>query len=424
MVQLRRKACRELDVKLYRHDHHITRIVAGSKGEGFTTTFESDTDIVMLYNYAVCKTPGDDSLTFPNTHFKFTMDSEHCHPGHFKLELTHTGTTEDSNIQQALFVHDNGKTYVSSEKYRTTFIKDKTQETVSGPAITGCNAFQSWDNVNAFRCTSQQPLLSQWMSRPRHHNWPNPDLIKEVSKLEAQMVPVGCKSSEHKDNEWRVCFILSEQRLTDSWNKNQYRIYILLKLIKKSLLKPISDEISSYLMKNIMLWFTEQNPAKIFKKIYLLQNVISCLKSLQDAIKSNDLPYYMIPDRNLLTGRINPEQQRQLIEKLEELIEEGPSVILRCPKVCAALQMSLVELTKKGCWKDKIEKLYLERMNIRLSYWSPGMTYDDVIQLAKKNPQYNSLYVRINDIVWPQWREYDGSDKSNVIDRKFFDALP
>ncbi|XP_052789313.1 uncharacterized protein LOC128223899 [Mya arenaria] len=170
MVEHRRKARRKWDVIVNKTDHYITKIVAGSKGEGSTALLESDIDIVQQNNYSVCETPGDDPLTLPDTHYKFTMDSEHCHPGHFRLELTHKGTPDNSKIQQALFVHDNGKTYVSSEKYRTTFIEDKTQETVSGPAITGCNAYQSWDHVYAFRCTRQQPLLWQWMSRPRHHN--------------------------------------------------------------------------------------------------------------------------------------------------------------------------------------------------------------------------------------------------------------
>ncbi|XP_052790656.1 uncharacterized protein LOC128224719 [Mya arenaria] len=402
--------------------YNTTIITAGSKGEGFAAPFESDSDTVLLYMYSVCKTPGDDSLTLPDTHYEFTMDSEHCHPGHFRLELTQSGTTGKSNIQQALFVHDNGKTYISSEKYVTSFIKDNDQ-TVSGPAITGCSKYSSWDHVNSFRCTSQQQLLSQWINRQRHHNWPTQDLIEEASKLEAQMVPVGCKGSEHKNIEWRVCFILSVQKLTDSWNENQYKIYILLKLIKKSQLKPISDEISSYLMKNIVLWFTEQNPAKIFKKKYLLQNVMNCLRNLQDAIKANHLPFYMLPDRNLLIGRINPEQQQLLIEKLGDLIEEGPRVILRCPKVSKALEMSPAELAKKNRWREKLEKLWLEGMNIWFTYWSLNKEGVEINKEAWRNPHYIRLYDRIHGMVWPQWREYQGDDRVDILKRKVVGVL-
>ncbi|XP_052789312.1 uncharacterized protein LOC128223898 [Mya arenaria] len=420
MVEHRREVWRETDVIRNRKDRNITWIIAGSKGEGFTAPFESDVDRVRLNNFSVCETQGDEFLTLPDTHFKFIMESNHCHPGHFRLNLTHSGTTAYSNIQQALFVHDHGKIYISSEIYRTTFIEDKTQQTVSGPAITDCDEYSSCDNVNAFRCTSKQQLLSEWMKRPRHHNWPTQELRKVVSEIEAQMVPVGCKSSGNKDIEWRVCFIISEQRLTDSWNKNQYKIYILLKLIKNSQLKPISDEISSYLMKNIMLWFTEQNPAKIFRKKYLLQNVMSCLKMLQDAIKANNLSYYMIPHRNMLTGKINQEQERQLIEKLEKLIKKGPRVILRCPKLCAALQMSPAELAEKGRWRDELEELYLKMEIIWCTYWSPDLKDEEVYQLANRDQRYECLYDKICDMVLPQWRE---NYESDVMHRKIVDAL-
>ncbi|XP_052773041.1 uncharacterized protein LOC128211933 isoform X2 [Mya arenaria] len=423
MVQQRREAARERDVIMNGKREETTQLTAGSKGEGFAAPFESDTDRVFLYNYAVCRKPGNDSMSLPDTQYEFTMDGEHCHPGHFRQELIHKGTKENSNIQQALFVNDKSRTLISSELYRTSFIEDKTKETVSGPALTGSDENQSWDMVYALRCTSQQQLLSEWISRPRQHNWPTPDLVAEASKLEAQMVPVGCKSSEHKDIEWRVCFIPSEQRLTDSWDENQYKIYILLKLITKSQLKPISDEISSFLLKNIMLWYTEQNPTEMFQTKNLLQNVISCLRNLQEAIKVNQLPYYMIPGRNLLTGRISPEQQQQLITKLDELIQEGPCVVLRCPKVHAALEMSPAALAEKGSWRDEVEKLFLKTRNIWWTHWRPDMKKEEIDQIAQSDPQYMNVREGMCDLLWPQWREYQGDDRRDILNKKRAEAL-
>ncbi|XP_052800202.1 uncharacterized protein LOC128231427 isoform X2 [Mya arenaria] len=425
MVKHRRESWREGAAKWNEKGQNPTVIIAGSKGEGLTPPNESDTDRMFQDNYTVCRIPEDDSLTLPDTHYEFTMDREHCHPGHFRLELKHTGTSENSNIQQALFVHEDGRTFISSEKYTISQIKDKTKETISGPALKEYNELYIWDHVHAFPCTSQQQLLSEWINRPRHHNWPTPDMIAEVSKLQAQMVPVGCKSSEHKDIEWRVCFIPGEQRLTDSWNENHFKIYILLKWINNSHLKPICDEISSYILKNIMLWYTEQNPAKIFTKKNLLQNVFSCLKNLQEAIQaSNHLPYYMIPARNLLSGRVSPEQQQQLIAKLEELIQEGPCTILRCPKVEAARQMSSVKLAEKGCWRDKLEKLGLQRWRIWETYWRPGMKQEEIGQLARGNPHYIRVEEKMNDMVWPQWRDNEGGEiRADKLNKKIKDAL-
>ncbi|XP_052819428.1 uncharacterized protein LOC128245342 [Mya arenaria] len=422
MVHDRRAAWREHDAIMSGKRQATTEITAGSKGEGFTAPFESDTDCVILSNNTLCRLPDDDTVQLPDTHYEFIMDYEHCHPGHFRLELKHTGTLEISNIEEALFVHDNGRTFISSAKYRKSFI-DKTNETVSGPALTGCTEYLSWDHVYAFPCTSQQQLLSEWINRPRHHHWPSSDLISEVSELQAQMVPVGCKSSEHKDIEWRVCFIFSEQKLTDSWNGKQYKVYILLKLLTKSQLKPINDVISSYLLKNIMLWFTEQNPTQIFKKQHLFQNVISCLRNLKDAIHANYLPYYMVPSRNLLTGRMIPDQQQQLIAKLDELIQEGPLVIMRCPKVLTALNMSPTELARKGRWRNKLEKLYLQRENIWPTYWWPGMETKRLHQLVWSDPHYASMRDKLRKMLWPEWKQSQRDYFGRVLKRKVAGAL-
>ncbi|XP_052789659.1 uncharacterized protein LOC128224063 [Mya arenaria] len=425
MVRHRRDAWRERDciVNNNMHVKDITEITAGSKCEGFTVRYESDTDRVYLYNYARCRIQGDVSISQKN-HYEFTMNSESCHPGYFRLELKHIGNIENSHIQQALFVDDKGRTFISSEKYMLSHLKgNNTKETVSGPAVTWRSEYANGDNVYALPCTSQQMLLSEWINRRRHHNWPTPDLIEEVSKLDAQMVPVGCKSSENKDIEWRISFNTGEKRLTDSWNDSQYKIYIFFRWIMKSQLKSISDEISSYILKNIIMWYIETNPAKRFKNKYLLENVISCMKNLQDAIKTNQLRYYMIPGRNLLTGKINPEQQQLLIEKLHELITEGPQVILRCPKAYEALQMSPAELSEKGRWRDELDKIELERVNLWWQNWEPGIEWKEVTNRAWGNPYYKRLWERIRDIVWPLWTEYEGNNQKDIVMKKLTDAL-
>ncbi|KAH3874548.1 hypothetical protein DPMN_037794 [Dreissena polymorpha] len=56
------------------------------------------------------------------------------------------------------------------------------------------------------------------------------------------------------------------------------------------------------------------------------------------AISFSQLPYYMTPDRNLMTERgLKFEQQRVLVSFITEIIEEGPIILLRLNKIRQAV---------------------------------------------------------------------------------------
>ncbi|WAR30234.1 LOW QUALITY PROTEIN: hypothetical protein MAR_032776 [Mya arenaria] len=190
------------------------------------------------------------------------------------------------------------------------------QSTISGPALTKHDGYSSSDIVFAFQCICQRQLLFEWIHRPRQHTWPSRELMQAIPKLPAYLVPapVGCKSSENKHMEWRVCFT-GEQKLIESFTESQYKLYILLKLINKHELKSICEDMSSYVMKNIVFWLVESKAQHFFTRENLFVELISSLHMLQQAIRDNHLFYYMIAGRNLLKGIIKPAEQRKLIEK-------------------------------------------------------------------------------------------------------------
>ncbi|WAR30361.1 hypothetical protein MAR_032903 [Mya arenaria] len=299
------------------HYIDITSHTTDSKGEGLVAPFESDTDRMYTYKYSMCSLTGDDSWKLPDTHIEFIMNGEQCHAGYFILGLKHKGSVVDKYITAALSADKNGRTYLSS------------------PALTLFDEYGSTNAVVAFPCNSQEQLLLEWINRSRLH-WPPPELIKEIKRLPAYLVP----GSESKQEERRVCFT-GEKKLIESFTESQYKLYIVLKFLNKHELKPICEELSRYIMINIVLWFFESNSEDSLVKGNMIIILISCLKNLKQAIKVNYLSYYLIPCRNLMTGRINPIQQA--IAKLDELIHKGPRVILRCPKYwqpCRCLQKS------------------------------------------------------------------------------------
>ncbi|XP_052807061.1 uncharacterized protein LOC128236220 [Mya arenaria] len=422
MVRYRCEATERLDGILNRHRTDYFGITIGSKQEGYCCPFESDRDVMFIHKTVICRLQVAGSSPLPDTHTEFIMDNEYCNPGYYRLELKHKAEGEDSNITAAMVEHINGREYVSSEKYTYLFRKSFNLSTVSGPALTECNDYQSWDYVFALPCISQKQLLSEWINRPRYHNWPSPELIQEIPQLPAYLVPVGCKSSENKHMEWRVCFI-GELKLTDSFMESQYKLYILLKYINKHVLKPICKDMSSFIMKNVVFWYVESTSRESFSIHNLVVNIISCLKMLQQSIRENNLPYYMIRGRNLLRGRINLTQHHHLIAKLDELIQEGPIVIMRCPKVRLALQMPSAELIKQGRWRDKLEKLWVEMWNMWWAYCLPGIEVEEMFRQAGRSHSFINVWQEMNDLVWPQWRLYQGQDFPTIYRRKILIAL-
>ena len=93
----------------------------------------------------------------------------------------------------------------------------------------------------------------------RMHNWPGDEKILELSKLPTYLVPVGVRGSKHYEYQWRVSFVLHENFLVKSLNDTQMKVFILLRKIAKNYLKPVCDDFTSYMMKNVAFWYFEQH---------------------------------------------------------------------------------------------------------------------------------------------------------------------
>ncbi|KAH3865254.1 hypothetical protein DPMN_028293 [Dreissena polymorpha] len=109
-------------------------------------------------------------------------------------------------------------------------------------------------------------------------------------------------------------------------------------MVKNDVLNPHKKEVSSYTLKNIVLWIAENNPQSLFHERRLLHWLHVALGALRVALNTRELPYYMIPDRNLMAAsELDEEQQSLWISTIKEMINEGPRMILRLPKIRQAL---------------------------------------------------------------------------------------
>ncbi|XP_052808938.1 uncharacterized protein LOC128237437 isoform X2 [Mya arenaria] len=411
MVQARRKSYRARDNSRNSHGGDVARITAGSKSEGFSLCFESDYDRLNIYKSVLCicgQCGCQNQTSEMDTIFK--LHGEKCHPGHFNLRLLRVGSRCHKTVERAITCFE-GEIYVSSEKFTDALQQELTFDinggwkrcTRTGPALPSTRGLYSRDDVFAFRCPCQRHLLRVWEDRRRRFGWPGQELIAAVLAEEADIAPVSCPNSENKAMEWRVCFIQGERLLTDSFSETVYKLYILLKMIHKHVFKPICNGLSSYVMKNITFWMAEDNPNETFTNENIVHVLWLSLHMLHKAIKTSNLPYYMIPSRNLLAGKLTPNEHRNLLEVIEISMNDIPRLIQHLPKLSASFKVPTQVLLEESRARDDLETLELLRQDIISAYWRPDLQREEVDVLCWADARYRNSRLKMYDIVWPEW---------------------
>lgn len=177
------------------------------------------------------------------------------------------------------------------------------------------------DHVHALPCHCPS-ILKAWRQRARPHDWPGQDVVDHVASMLVFVVPIGQRGHENEALQWRLCFTMGEMRLVHSFNNTQLKVYMLLKLILKFLLKPFSDEITSFMLKNVLFWLSEELPTEKFKPDTLLERLTDALVRLRNCIINRQLKYYIIPERNLLLGKLeNGIVRSLLVTRLNQIIK-------------------------------------------------------------------------------------------------------
>ncbi|XP_052264146.1 uncharacterized protein LOC127867143 [Dreissena polymorpha] len=398
IIQARRDAYRE-NGKLWTAwaCGEATIIITGSKGEGLSSFLESDLDQMVVDNRVFCLEDDVNISAFPGEITVLRSFSRMSYHGHCRLLLERRGTTIFRHVRDAFCDDGYGREFLSSDLYVNNWSKEDSPEGMvqherAGPSIpsTVLGLLHS-DKVHAFHYYCPN-ILSKWAARPRH--WPPPEVVQQVVSLGAVLTPVGFKGSEHQHVEWRVCFNAGEIELISNLNDTQTKLYVLLKMIKNDVLHARKKEVSSYTMKNIVLWMAENNPQASFHTKSILQWLHEALDALRVALITLELPYYMIPERNLMaTSGLDEEQQRTWISTITDMLHEGPRVILRLPKI----RQCIVAHPEPFRWysgrRIELELLWLMRMNIVSICRDENWKIDDTDAIVQ------ALDRRINEVV-------------------------
>lgn len=377
MVEFRKDVFCKLQERRHIEKSTFRRTTVGSKGEGINRLYEADTDFLLTTNTAVCVEENIQHETNDDNRTKFCL--KYTHPGYCILYVSDPHS-DVCLLKECLYSYKDGYILPSRAIKALVETGNKSVKMV-GPSVSCCvkNVGQ-FDIVLTIPCICPT-ILQAWASRPRLSGWPPLNVREKLSTMSGNVVATGLKGCTLEDLQWRLCFNSIELLLIDSLNDTQIKLYKILKWVKTGILQPKEKEITSFMMKNVVLWLAERYPQSEFTAGNLLKWTLKALRLLRRSIKLNYLPYYIIPERNLLLERVDRSQAQDLEKKLANIISKFPQFLTQCEKLKFATEMSREDLKTYG---DKCTELEVLSMSIVNCGGCLRPNDDSVVELKNK----------------------------------------
>ncbi|KAH3818380.1 hypothetical protein DPMN_119988 [Dreissena polymorpha] len=162
----------------------------------------------------------------------------------------------------------------------------------------------------------------------------------------------------------------------------------------KEVLRPLKKELSSYTAKNIVFWIAENIPQQLLNKRTLFHWLREGLVELRSAILTENLLYYMIPERNLMAAcGLDNTQKRAWIQMITDMIDEGPKVLLRIPKIRTAI----ISHPEPCVWYGK-RRVEIQLLVLKL-YIRGYQCRDDNGVINKSDTMIQAIQRRMNEIL-------------------------
>jgi len=258
-----------------------------------------------------------------------TIESDASLPGYVMIRNTAKYDTRYSYM----YTTRSGKNYLSSKLNIQARLYDARKkprgsgfvQNANGPSLAITYSRITFDHTHAYvyHCPN---IITRWVAA-RNGDWPPQDVNLKVASLPAFLVPIGQKGAPDEDLQWRICFNLGELVLVDSLNNTQFKVYLILKVLKNILLGTLCKSMTSFLMKNIVFHLCDTLPTESFKPDTLMERVKDALRVLRKGIEKRSVPYFMIPERNLLNGKITDKQQTRLLKHIHKyLVNDSPLI--------------------------------------------------------------------------------------------------
>ena len=378
-------------------------ICAGSRAEGVADIMQCDNDsdmMTVMKLWTCTEVHNLQRLENLRNQIVLEMVTDGVAPGYTMLKCKEKDRESlerdfkklDPVLKLDLQVKD-GQTFLSHHVYKYKVHDDDVD--LAGPAVnisqtinmvwTDPNKAEISDMINktdfvqTIECTGMSHLL-RWKQRERLCDWPEQQLIEEISQMKGHVVPVGIKSSDSDHLEWRICFTEAEIKLIRSLHDVMLKVYILLKKVAKLLLKPVCANMTSYIIKNVVLWTAEETPKEKLNSENLLEILMKALSFLHGSVRTGHLKNYMIAERDLLFEKITQEEKEKLIVVLDKAIHsKGHVFVMNFKTEFQELNVAMEEVNSNPQkTKDEISRRdVLLKLLVRL--WE-GPKFTDMIR--------------------------------------------
>lgn len=327
-------------------------LVAGSRAEG--VPFHSDLDLQLVYRTVVCLERGhcEEGLTVLETDFGG------CPPGYtrlrvYRIEPDILGLLIDQCLVEKERLLQK-ETFLSSLKFLNVLCRGLSQtdthlsftriadRDTNGPAFSFKLNFENpflkmtyFMDVDAVPALSVHlpRLLDEWANRKREHDWPPADVINDVASTVGVVVPVSLKESKHAQLEWRICLTQADNKLLASFSESQIKLYVLLKMVKRDIIDKVSSGLTSFMLKNVVCWMCEGLPSTRFTPEHHVYRLRNALYFLRECLLDSHLPCYMIPQRNLLIGKLEDHNKYKITKLLSDILTSNGGYLLQCGKL-------------------------------------------------------------------------------------------
>ncbi|XP_060560706.1 uncharacterized protein LOC132720567 [Ruditapes philippinarum] len=334
---LLREAVKNVNDQLWNMNIY-TSYYFGSRSEGTTTMgLRSDADHLFCLNaFSVIQ---DWSEWIPGVLNYLMIQDSSVSPGYCVLQMLRPDVPlpADGESDQYFFRDRTGKILLKHIilpgifhlKHLFGGFLDRLQ--VHGPAGVnqGPPGYCDMDLVLALHCKTWPQQARRWQDQHSDAQWPSAEIKQYCSRTGCFVVPVGYRGSEHEQLEWRISTSLAERCLMFNLNITQIRCYVLMKMIIKSFLDPQFEHvISSYMCKTVLLHCIANSHFNIWRENNLLSCLSLCLYLLYNNIINENCPHFIIPENNLMRGKISPAVKPYILEIVNNIINSKGAAML------------------------------------------------------------------------------------------------
>jgi len=306
-----------------------TVYIVGSQSEGTTTIgMDSDTDhLFILNNYLVVFDwaeweKGREILLAIRDN---TTPPQLCYLQRLRRDLP---LKMDHPVNPTDEVDEEGRVLVSNkwmDNKLWELYKHMNESMIShGPAYSFADKV---DLVHAFPCASMPEECEFLFSRPRPGHYPKPETLERARCCPTFLVPQGHPFSEYKHLQWRISTTLWERFLVFDFTAEQQHVYVLLKMMRKSFIKPIvKDKLSTFHIKTAVMYTIESCQPDIWCRENIIVCAVNCLNTLLRWIRMGKCPHFTTSGVNLFDGKLD----RRQLHKLKEVITQIKTHIMWC----------------------------------------------------------------------------------------------